>query len=200
MQLHGAWIYELSELENVLAGKAESRMKAWTSSTHDNVRLPYMKTTSQLARGTVLAGTTNRTRFLTDETGSRRSWIIPVTGMIPFQLLESCRDQLWAEACAAAEAGEPWWLDGSDDRAREDRNQAYIDEDSWEEIIALWTVGREITSMSETLSEALKLDVGKHDRSSQMRVAKALRRLDWVRRRRGGIWVYERTIASNVPS
>jgi predicted P-loop ATPase len=42
-QIHAAWLYEFAELENVVHGRAESRLKAWLTSTHDMFRAPYAR-------------------------------------------------------------------------------------------------------------------------------------------------------------
>lgn len=193
LQLHSAWIYELSELENVVTGKSESRLKAWISSAVDHVRPPYAKETVAMPRAVSLCGTTNREQILTDVTGSRRFWIVPVSREIPFQLLSGCRDQLWAEAVCAAEAGDPWWLDREADDEREKMNAAYQEHDSWEEPIRGW-LSRcgDRTTVTDVLSGALQLDVGKHDRASQMRVSRILRQVGWRRKQYGSErkWYY----------
>jgi hypothetical protein len=119
-QIHAAWLYEFAELENVVHGRAESRLKAWLTSTHDMFRAPYARSVTRKARSCVICGTTNRKQFLTDETGSRRFWIVSVQKPVPRELLAEMRDQIWAEAFAAYEAGEQWWLDREQDVELED--------------------------------------------------------------------------------
>lgn len=183
LQLHSAWLYELAELENVVTGKAESRLKAWMSSEVDRVRPPYGKDIMPLPRAVVLCGSTNRERFLTDDTGSRRFWIISVTQEIPWRLLAECRDQLWAEALCAAESGEPWWLDAPSDSDREEENRAHAEDDSWLEPIGDWLKrAGEYTSTTEILKDCLQIELGKHDRWSQMRVARVLNQLGYKRK------------------
>ena len=183
VQIHSAWIYELAELENVVTGRAESRLKAWMTSTHDMFRAPYQRTAERKARAVVICGTTNRQQFLTDDTGSRRFWIVPVNQEIPRQLLTGCRDQLWAEAVAAVEAGEPWWLSNDLDRQREAASVEFQEDDPWTPAIAAWLGMPSIleTSTSEVLNEALKVDVGRQDRYAQTRVGRILKDLGWKR-------------------
>lgn len=196
MQLHRAWIYELSELENVVTGARESRLKAWMSSSHDLYRAPYAKVTERKPRAVVVCGTTNRRQFLTDDTGSRRFWILPVQREIPFQLLAELRDQLWAEAVCAAESGEPWWLEREHESVREEANRDFHEDDSWADLIGEWLSSPLIDriTVGELLTNALKIDVGKHDRSAQMRVARILTQLGWKRKQfrcQGGrVWRY----------
>jgi hypothetical protein len=185
IQIHSAWLYELAELENVVTGRAESRLKAWITSAHDTFRAPFARTAQRHARAVVLCGTTNRSQFLTDDTGSRRFWIVPVAQRIPRELLVAIRDQLWAEALAAAESGESWWLDEAADVARERANVAHHEEDAWHSLIVDWLAqpGMKATSVSDVLRQALKVDIDRQDRWSQMRCARGLQLAGWVRQR-----------------
>ena len=135
-QIHSSWIYEFAELENVVTGRNESRIKAWLTSSHDTFRAPYARTVSRRPRSCVIGGTTNRTQILTDDTGSRRFMIVPVTEPVPREPLAAARDQLWAEAVVAYETGEPWWLDRDADAEREESSRDYEDEDPWQDAIA----------------------------------------------------------------
>lgn len=185
IQIHSAWLYELAELENVVTGRAESRLKAWITSAHDTFRAPFTKTAQRHPRAVVLCGTTNRSQFLTDDTGSRRFWIVPVGQRIPRELLTAIRDQLWAEAMAAAESGESWWLDDDTDQAREAANVDHLEEDSWHSEIAEWLAQPTLreTTVTEVLRSALKVDIDRQDRWAQIRVARGLQLAGWVRRR-----------------
>ena len=183
-QIHAAWLYEFAELENVVHGRAESRLKAWLTSTHDMFRAPYARTVQRKARSCVICGTTNRKQFLTDDTGSRRFWIVEVHRPIPRELLAEMRDQLWAEAVCAYEAGEPWWLDRDGDAALETENIEYEEEDPWTETVAAWLerpesrIGVPVTTAA-VMQNALKIDAQRQDRTSQTRVGRILHRLGW---------------------
>lgn len=184
MQLHSAWIYELSELENVVTGAKESRLKAWMSSTSDMYRAPYAKATEPKPRAVVVCGTTNRERILTDDTGSRRFWILPVKQRIPYELLAANRDQLWAEAVCAAEAGETWWLESDQESKREEENAEFTEEDSWADKIGQWLEDHQTKTVTigEVLELGLKIEVGRHGRWEQMRAARVLTQLKWKRK------------------
>lgn len=183
-QIHAAWIYEFSELENVVMGRAESRLKAWLSSPRDLFRAPYRPAVSWHSRSCVICGTTNRSQFLTDDTGSRRFWIVSVRDVVPVDLLAQNRDQLWAEAVADYEAGQRWWLQRDQEPAREEANAEYAaDDDAWQERIAHWLTSSSalVTSIGDVL-DALSVDVARQDRYAQMRVASVLKGLGWSRR------------------
>lgn len=184
-QIHAAWLYEFSELENVVSGRAESKLKAFMTSTHDAFRAPYAAVVTSRPRSVALCGTTNRREILTDDTGSRRFWIVPVEHEIDRQVLAHARDQLWAEARAAYEAGEPWWFDRQLEDEREVASVDYETDDSWTETIAEWLAAPIITEVSvgRLLADALKLEASRQDRAAQMRAAKILKRLGWHRER-----------------
>lgn len=198
MQIHSAWIYELAELENVVMGRSESALKAWMTSSHDMYRAPYQRQTVRRPRSCAICGTTNRDRILTDDTGSRRFWIIPVRSRIPVDRLRADRDQLWAEALAAVEAGEAWWLDEAVTEISERANEDFAEVDSWLEPIADFLnrpVNATVT-MTDILQQGLKLDIGKHDRAMQVRAGRVIKALGWTRRQKrvNGIpqWYYQR--------
>lgn len=179
-QIHAAWIYEFAELENVVTGRAESRLKAWLTSTHDMFRAPYAKAVERKPRSCVICGTTNRKNFLTDDTGSRRFWIVSVSREIPRGLLAEMRDQLWAEAVVSYEAGDTWWLDRDAERQREAANADYQDEDPWREPIeAFLRPAITETTVAEVLGEALKLDFSRQDHFAQRRVGRVLSQMGW---------------------
>lgn len=194
-QIHAAWIYEFSELENVVTGRAESRLKAFITSTHDTFRAPYAAQVTSRARSVALCGTTNRDEILTDDTGSRRFWIIPVRFV---ESIASVRDQLWAEARAAYEAGQPWWFDAELETQREEENTDFETDDSWAKTIGDFLAGTLAgdIDMERILRDALKLEPGRRDRSVEMRASRLMRRLGWVRRQAGSRtdrrWIYVR--------
>jgi hypothetical protein len=185
VQIHSAWIYELAELENVVTGRAESRLKAWLTSTHDMYRAPYARTAVRKSRSVALCGTTNRKNFLTDDTGSRRFWIVEVRAPIDKSQLADARDQLWAEAVNAVESGERWWLENDIEVEREIANREFEDEDPWADTIESYLASPRVdeATVSDLLRDALKVDVAKQDRWSQMRVSRIMAGLGWARKR-----------------
>ena len=200
MQLHSAWIYELAELETVVHGAKASQLRAWITSSHDMFRAPYTRTVVRRPRAVALCGTTNLTKFLTDDTGSRRNWIVCVQQRIPRETLAENRDQLWAEAVCGVESGERWWLDDASEAIRAYRNIEYQNEDSWIEPIRDHLAKPSVTEITTTeiLRDVLNLELGRHSRSDQMRVGRVLILLkEWERRRiraeTGDLkWVYVR--------
>lgn len=110
----GAWLVELPELDG-LSKREANRVKSFITTVEDRARLSYGRFRVDRPRGFVLFGTTNDAKFLTDTTGNRRWWIVPVKSM-DIAGLKAVRDQLWAEA-VAAEPDEKLWLDTDDLKA-----------------------------------------------------------------------------------
>lgn len=72
-----SWICELGELDSTLK-KEQAELKAFITQSVDNIRLPYATTATETPRTTSFCGTVNEERFLKDETGNRRYWVIPI--------------------------------------------------------------------------------------------------------------------------
>src|SRR5580704_14472420 len=99
-------------------------VKAFLTSQVDRYRPAYGRRALDFKRTCVFAGTANGETPLTDETGNRRFW--PVTcGTIELEKLKSDRDQLWAEAYATYQKGEPWWL-----TTKEQNDLATVEQDN----------------------------------------------------------------------
>ena len=198
MQVHGAWIIELPELDAL--GKTEtSRIKAFASATFDRFRLPYGRTLVELPRDCVFIGTVNESEYLKDPTGARRFWPIRV-GTIDIAALKQDRDQLFAEAMVRYRAGDPWWLQDQADIVDAESEQAErYQGGAWDSIISDWvdapsarmdSTGHpveplasdtESVTIPDILTHAIGKDRGHWTRADQMAVSAALRALGWGR-------------------
>jgi predicted P-loop ATPase len=130
----------------------------------------------------VFVGTTNADDYLKDETGGRR--FLPIScGDINREAIKRDRDQLWAEALALFEAGEPWWMTEADmEQAGEEQAERYQD-DPWQAAIAKYIEGRNDISVSEILADVLFVEPARVNQAHQNRVARCLKALDWSRYR-----------------
>jgi len=96
--IQGAWIVEVGELKGMKMVDAET-LKQWLTQTKDHFRPSYGHHSKDYWRQCIFIGTTNRNRYLVDETGGRR--FLPVEcRAIDINALVMERDQLWAEAVA----------------------------------------------------------------------------------------------------
>lgn len=206
LQVHAGWIYEWPEIERITTKRDAADVKAFLTIARDNVRPPYGRGVVNQARSGVIVGTTNKT-FLDDETGSRRFHPITIHRRLDgaqLELLTAWRDQLWAEAVAAFEAGETWWLTEDEERARAAVAVDHMVEDAWTEIIASYVSrpGRVMTEVTtlEILRSAICIPIDRIDRGQEARAGKALRAMGWMPRqlRRNGVPIRVYTPAKPV--
>jgi predicted P-loop ATPase len=185
-QLASTWIYELGELDHVTSKAHAGKLKAFVTSPVDTYRPPYGRAVEVIPRGNVIVGSTNEDSFLTDPTGDRRFWCVRV-GRIDLEALSAERDQLWAEALAALDAGEGWWLSREADAARDEAAEEHRVTDPWEDVVGEWLAGlsaheaRDVTSR-RILTGPLRMEVDRLTARDQQRVAAIMRRLGWVNR------------------
>jgi putative DNA primase/helicase len=134
-KLMGCWIAEIGELASLK--KAErSNLKATLTCKVDRFRPPYGRMMKDYPRTAVFVGTTNEEEYLTDPTGNRRFFPIKCGGKIELGWLEAHRDQLFAEAMAAFNAGETWHE--MPPGVQEEETSARQIEDPWAAPIIHW--------------------------------------------------------------
>jgi len=95
----GKWIAEIGELDDTLALK-QSSLKSFLTFERDEIRSPWARVAVNKPRRTSFCGTVNPDRFLTDETGSRRFWVVKIKHIDLDALLKLDKDwmhQLWAQ-------------------------------------------------------------------------------------------------------
>ena len=104
-----SWICELGELDSTFRKSDISGIKAFLSKRKDEIRKPYGKATSLMARQTSFLASVNEEKYLRDETGNRRYFPIAVMGRLTtpehFDI-----DAFWAYIWAEYKRGEQWWL------------------------------------------------------------------------------------------
>jgi hypothetical protein len=143
--LRGKWIWELAELAAV-QGRTFEAVKGYLSSAEDTYRPSYGRENVTVPRQTVFCATVNPEtgrRFLSDRTGNRRFWLVPVartaTDRVDVAALGAERDQLWAEAVAWFDAGERWHLPPELEAELAGVQEAAQGEiDPWEPLVADW--------------------------------------------------------------
>jgi predicted P-loop ATPase len=104
----GVWLYEISELAGLTKRDVE-HVKSFFG--HTSARGAWGAVLEDQPRTCIFIGTCNRHDYLTDDTGNRRFWPMPLSGEIDLDALQRDRDQLWAEACAIEATGESLVLD-----------------------------------------------------------------------------------------
>jgi len=175
--LHGRWIVECGELEAMRrSGMTSTAIKDFLTRQLDIYRPAYGHRVLRRKRSVVFAGTTNDYQSLNDPTGARRFW--PVRCMnINAQLLESWRDQLWAESVHRWECGEQYHPTAAMVPIITEEQEARYQDDSWEDIVLTAAHGHALAPF--TLAKAmgwLGLPPEKWTRQNETRVGAILHR------------------------
>jgi predicted P-loop ATPase len=179
MQVRSAWGIEVAELSAMTRGEIE-RVKAFITRSTDRFRPSYGRRVIEVPRQAVFFGSTNALEYLKDETGARRFWPVRC-GRIDHDAIVRDRDQLWAEAVALYNAGEPWWLtDEALLLEAHGQQDARYQDDPWHEFITNYCAAAEDVSVAEIL-EALGVERARWTQADQNRVARCLMRLGWGR-------------------
>src|SRR5580704_3905393 len=114
MHFRGKWLVEFSDLAAFRGAEVEL-LKATITRRVEIYTPKYGRKERHEPRQCLFIGTTNVDDWIRDETGGRRFWPVKVNH-IDLEWLAEYRDQLFAEAVAAYDAGEPWWPDRNFER------------------------------------------------------------------------------------
>lgn len=116
------WIFELSEIETSMNRREIGELKSFITSDVDEVRAPYARTAQKLPRRTAFCGSANNKQFLSDPTGSRRFWVIPIRSANYEHNVNM--QQVWSQAYHLYQSGESWWLSSDEIEAVTQANDA----------------------------------------------------------------------------
>ena len=184
--LRGVWLFELAELAATRPRDAET-VKAFLSAQVDTFRPPYGQFEVSQPRQCVFVGTTNEPSFLNDPTGARRFWPAEVKRMPSVLEVTRDRDQLWAEAVAAYDAGDRWWLEVNESRELQQAQEQYKHEDPWLPKVRRWLESPANPSEGFTIETLLNGAIDKDDdrqtKADEMRIGGILTALGFVKRR-----------------
>lgn len=187
MGLQGCVIVEVGELAGFKRTEVEE-IKGFISRDTDRFRPPYGRRTVEVKRRCVLAGTTNASDYLRDDTGGRRFWPVACgeTGPADLAGLREVRDQLWAEALAAFKAGETWHLEDAEhiEAAREAVEERHPG-DVWEDAVHKYLGTLSRTQIAEGVSSAqiadeLEIPTGQQSTLTALRLGGIMRRAGWT--------------------
>lgn len=189
--LQGVWIIEVPEMDKFERPEANA-VKAFLSRRFDRYRPPYGKTPQRRERRVIFFGTINPdgVGYLKDTTGNRRYWPVAVTA-IDIEALAADRDQLWAEAKVAYEAGERWWLEDDEGDIVKPEQDARRDDDVWEPKVREWLdaagdelkyddkrkINIKVFTSSEVLWKSLGVELKNQKQSEKIRISKILKLL-----------------------
>ena len=178
--IRGKWLHEFGEMGS-LARSESNRQKSFLSRQIDEFRPVYGRREIRCKRQSAFAGSTNEWAWNKDPTGGRRFWPFEV-GEIETAGLAAIRDQLFAEAFAAAKAGVRYWPDVEEQRALFDPEQlARESPDAFADMLGSWLAGDmwqyNEFSLADACMSGLKLDAKAMTKDVQTRVGTALHKL-----------------------
>lgn len=182
----GKWIIEAADLAGKRKAEVE-QLKATLSRQVDGpARMAYAHLPVERPRQFVIIGTTNSAAYLTDPTGARRFWPVPIQAF-DVAWITQYRDQLWAEAAVLEGEGvstrlaEELWPDALVEQ--EERREV----DPWEEILRTLLQGTEPNSdgrrraPTSSLWDALGIETVRRDRYGALRISEIMQRLGFIR-------------------
>jgi putative DNA primase/helicase len=187
--IQGVWLYEIAEFDRFTSKSDAAEVKAYVSSQRDTFRRSHGRRVASVDRQVVFAGSTNAAEFLVDPTGSRRYWPLVCSQADP-DVMHRIRDQLWAEAVAAYEAGESWWLSSEVAAEVAEMADAFRVGDPWDEPLSAWLAEKTATArlsgliMADILADACGTPIGVATKREQGRAGAIMVRLGWTKKKR----------------
>jgi predicted P-loop ATPase len=179
--LRGKWLIEFSEFSRINRATLDV-VKSFITRRSDYYRPAYGRTHKDYPRTCIFVGTTNDPHPLQDRE-NRRFMPVECPSQAKVEWISANRDQLWAEAVALYRDGAKWWvicptllaeIAGKQEDARQN--------DAWEEILAE-EIGHLSSITMQRAAEALKIEIGRLDRSTQTRIGLVLKSLGYNRNR-----------------
>lgn len=182
MEMQGVWCIEIAEMHR-LNLSATNAVKKWLSQATDRYRPPYGRTVIEAPRRLVLAGTINPdgNPYLKDNTGARRFWPLTAT-RIDIDAVHRDRDQLWAEAVHCYHAGEPWWVQQSEQEMVEAQQTDRTDIDVWTDAVLTAVLGKKTILLSEVVRE-IGIPIKEANQGHAARIGRIMSSIGWQTRR-----------------
>lgn len=180
------WLVELGELDATFRKADIARLKSFITQPVDKLRRPYDRIESEYQRRTVFFASVNESRYLVDETGNRRWWTVPVTGLDYRHKIDV--QQLWAEVLTHYQRGEQWWLMEKEFEALNEINADHEAIDPVEErILSYFDWGGMRGDIEMTATEVLvAIGYDKPNRAAATHASAVLQKLTGAKPRRTG--------------
>lgn len=183
LRMRSKWVVENAEL-TIFNKTDPNEVKAFLSRSVDRDRLPYDRLPRDLPRQCIVFATTNKDRFLQDETGNRRMWPIEVIRINRAKIKQDLA-HFYAEAIFRYRNKEKLYLDDAeaDLIAKQIQSDRY-NEDDWQEFILRYFENNKLdkTTILNIWTEGFGKDATQLGIREQNRIGKILRRLGWVRK------------------
>ena len=172
-----SWICELGELDSTFRKSDISGIKAFLSKRKDEIRKPYGRATSLMARQTSFLASVNEEKYLRDDTGNRRYFPISVTGKLTTPEHFDIAD-FWAYIWAEYKRGEQWWLTPEEEELQKEVLAEHEHSTLKELLLDTFIFDQENRPEQMTGTEILELCGLKANRSTQTKLGDALKSLE----------------------
>ena len=180
LRMRSKLIIENSEL--TMFDKSDpNTVKAFLSRQVDRDRMPYERLPRDLPRQCLIMATTNKDRFLQDETGNRRMWPVEVK-FIKEREIRNDIPQIYAEAIMRYKKGEQLFIDTKEAlKISEIKQSERYNMDDWEPEIAKWIKdnNKQRATIGDIWYGCMGRDIVHLGVREQRRIGKVLRRLGW---------------------
>lgn len=208
MAIQGVWLQEMAEM-GMFSRSEDTAFKSFLAIVKDKFRRPYDRRPVEAPRVCLFGGTTNLDQYLKDQTGNRRIWPVRCAE-VNTAFLKEIREQLFAEAIVAFNAGERFWPTPEEERLYFEPEQATrLSVDAWEELILGFVNDpseklRNFYTALDLLINACKVEKSKIDEANRMtsRVGRIMQKIGWERVREPSgqfrRWGYVRPVADRV--
>jgi predicted P-loop ATPase len=180
MHMRGKWLIEISELAAFNKVADVESLKAFITRREEIYTPKYGRKERREPRQCLFIGTTNTDDWNRDETGGRRFWPVKVVH-VDLAWMEEYRDQLFAEAREAYDAGEPHWPDRNfERRVISPQQDKRLFHDAWEETLAADLEWRATISIADA-AQVIGIPRERLDMLAQKRLGAILRKLKWTK-------------------
>lgn len=174
------WIIELGELGYSLKNADIDNLKNIITESTDEIRKPYARSIERVPRVCSFLGTVNKDKFLKDDTGERRWWVIPIQDIKPLPT-DFDINKMWGEIMELAFTEKyPYWLNREEIDRLNIYNMKFKTETNEENLL------KDLLDWNAPLSQWQKvsasnlcerLGINKSQRSASTKIGHALRRM-----------------------
>jgi len=171
-------ITEMGEIGASIRASSDDGLKGFFTTEVDSIRVPYGRVDTIRERRTIFTGTVNEARFLTDETGNRRYWVIDIDDQIDTDHGVDPQ-QLWAEAKQLYDNGAKWYLKPEYEAKVSEINKLHDVENEMQELLLArydWDEPR--TRLLNCAEIIIDLDLQLASSRIESKLRKALRKME----------------------
>lgn len=177
-----SWLVELGEIDSTYKKSDMEALKAFITRSSDSYRAPYGKYEKIYPRHTAYFGTVDKEKFLVDNAGNRRWWIVSVKDLNFNHGIDL--QQLWAEIKYGYDQGQKWYLTTEQFHLLNQQNQEFEMVDTMlERIACTYNFDSHFKSWRSPTQIAIEIGLNNPTRSDATRIGAILKKLNIEQRR-----------------